>query len=202
MAHIAKAIEQFDALAVRCPLHAPAFCGRGLAHRKRAKFLVLAGQDPLSDWRLALADFDEATRLEKYNVHAAEQSGWALFERAVYVGEHKGPWRADAEAAWARFDEVLKLDSTSLDGRLGRGFAALIRTVFGSEWLDRAIADFSEAVRAAPRMPRARVGLGDAFRQARRWKEAAAEYERAIELDPALREPYGPVLEECRAHIK
>jgi tetratricopeptide (TPR) repeat protein len=131
-----------------------------------------------------------------------EQAGMALFERALYGGERRGPWRADAEASWEMFERALALDPSSLDARIGRGFAALVRTVFEPEWLERAIADFREVVRAAPDLPRGRIGLGDALTQAKLWKEAAAQYERAIELDPALRGPYGPALEECRSRGK
>jgi tetratricopeptide (TPR) repeat protein len=82
----------------------------------------------------AIADFDEAIRLDPNDAHSFRYRGIAYYDKADY------------DRAIADFDEAIRLDPKDTKAYANRGFAYHVK---GQH--DRAIADIDEAIRLDPR---------------------------------------------------
>jgi lipoprotein NlpI len=115
---------------------------------------------------LALADFDQAVRLDPKNpdVYALRGMAW----------EAKG----DFERALADFDQAIGLDPKNAEAYAVRGVAWAAK---GD--LDRAIADYDQTIRLDPKDTRAYAVRGVAWAAKGDLDRAIADYDQAIRLD-------------------
>ncbi len=121
----------------------------------------------------ALADFDQAIRLDPKNSDAYTVRGMA--------------WKAkgDFDRAIADFDQAIRLDPKNTDAY----------TVRGVTWetkgdLDRAIADYDQAIRIDPKDAGAYTVRGVAWAAKGDLDRAIADYDQAIRLDPKNTDVY------------
>ena len=116
---------------------------------------------------LALADFDQAVRLDPKNpdVYAVRGMAW----------EAKG----DFERALADFDQAIGLDPKNTEAYTVRGMAWQTK---GD--LDRAIADYDQTIRIDPKDTRTYTVRGVAWAGKGDLDRAIADYDQAIRLDP------------------
>jgi tetratricopeptide (TPR) repeat protein/predicted Ser/Thr protein kinase len=128
---------------------------------------------------------------------------FADVESAVKLGSRNaGIWSAYAYFLLdaGRLDEAEKAHRTLLDlvpgeprhwYNLGHLLLARGRSV-------EAVEAFTKARDGAPKDARTRVGLADALEHAGRRREAAAEWEEAVKLDPSLESRLRPLIENAR----
>lgn len=117
-----RAIEMFTTALKADPTHVPAYLGRGQAY-------IAAGQA-----KRAIEDFTEAILLEPDNAEAYERRG------RVYFYGQKDTYRGRAD-----FDKAIEADPA----RIG-AYAARAEVHQSLKAFDRAIADFSQAIKLAP----------------------------------------------------
>jgi tetratricopeptide (TPR) repeat protein len=142
---------------------------RGIAH---------LGQN---DSEHALADFDEAIRLDARNPAAYENRGLVL--------DRTG----DREGAMADFNEALRLNPRSVQGYLNRG-----SEFFDGGQLDAALNDFGKAAQIEPNNPQTCVFLAAIYLRKGQYREAIAECDHAIKSDP---NSFGAYLDRAKAHV-
>jgi tetratricopeptide (TPR) repeat protein len=137
--------------------------------RARYAFLVSQGDTILKsgDYDRAIADFDEAMRLDPTNAVAFAGRGLAY--------ENKG----NHDRAIADFNEAIRLDPTYAVAFALRGLAYENK---GNH--DRAIADINEAIRLNPTNAVALAVRGIAYENKGDYDRAIADFNEAIRLDP------------------
>ena len=111
------------------------------------------------DWLRALADSDEALRLDPKDVMAHVNRGRAF------------GMRGDFDKAVASFDEALRLDPKSAEARRSRGM-----TYADQGDYHKAQSDCDEAVRFAPKSARAFADRGHAYGIDRYFETALADF--------------------------
>jgi tetratricopeptide (TPR) repeat protein len=140
------------------------------------------------DYERAVADFDEAIRLDPAYV-------------APHLGRGIGHLRLrEYDAALADFTKAIALDRWLALAYVGRGETLLEMSDAAT---DRAIADFNRAIKINPALPQAYVDRGFAFQRQGALDKAIADYDRAIALDPSLAAAYanrGAAREEKGEH--
>lgn len=118
-----------------------------------------------SDYDRALADFQEAVRLDPRSAAAVRMraTGYRL--------------KDDHDRAIADYDEAIRLDPDDTDAWFGRG------AVYRSKGeVDRAIADWNEAIRLNPKFISAIYGRGFAYQATGDYDRAIADYDLVIRL--------------------
>ena len=137
--------------------------------RRRRPTTIAASPVPArSDFDNAIADYDEAIRLNPKYASAL----WATAALPTST-------RASIERAIADYDEAIRLAPDAV-GLNNRGNAYASRGEF-----DRAIRDFDEAVNARRALRhRALQSRQRAFRQGRRRPRASRDYDQALAIDP------------------
>lgn len=134
---------------------AAAYCQRGLRRRDKG------------DLDAAIADFDEAIRLQPKLVEA-----W--YHRGVAKG-----MKGDLDGAIADFSEAIRIDPDDANAWCNRGVAKGMK---GDH--DGAIADLNEAIRFKPDYVKAWVNRGIAKNKKRDFNGAISDYNEAIRLQP------------------
>jgi tetratricopeptide (TPR) repeat protein len=165
---------------------------RAMAYRNRAGSYVLQN---LRD--LAIADFDEALKLEPNDINALGGRGRAFLQSGQYdraIADYTevlrlrpGSDRAfnerglahlrkgSLEAALADFDAAVRTNPTSVVARNNRGF------VFARDGkLDRAIEAYGDAIRTDPRYLLAYMNRGAAYEEKGALEQALADYKRVM----------------------
>ncbi len=103
-------------------------------------------------------------------------------------------WLAEAKASdengqiddgIARYSDVLDADQGSLDAFLGRGRLHLDRGDFA-----RAVSDFLNAERIAPKDAEPQIGLGDLYFARKEYRQAVDSFEQALALNPNSAKAY------------
>ncbi len=146
-----------------------AIASGGYAGHELAVLTAIRGDRRAStgDLSRALADYDEAIRLDPRYPHAYNYRGM------VYA------FRGDADRAFADYDEAIRLAPRYAHAYLNRGNAWLAK---GDP--DAAIADFDEAIRLEPRSAAAHIDRGDAWLRKGDSGRALADFDEAIRLEP------------------
>jgi len=142
--------------------------GSAAAYATRAKQRILA-----EDYDGAIADYNEAIRLDHTNTSAYNNRG--LARRA----------KGDFDGAIADASEAIRLDPTNATVYTNRGFA---RNAKGD--LDGAIADYNEAIRLDPTNATAYNNRGFARDAKGDFDGAIADASEAIRLDPTNEAAY------------
>ena len=128
----------------------------------------------LKEFDIAIADFNEAIRLDPRSAGVA------------YQGRGRA-WRnkKNYDKAIADCNEAIRLDP-------GYALAYLTRGVVWSDKkdYDKAIADYNEAIRLDPGYARAYNGRGNAWSAKKDYDQAIADYNEAIRLDPGFAHAY------------
>jgi len=131
------------------------------AYHARANLAVLRGDDGA-----AIADYDEAVRIDRYDAAAYFNRGLALarlgrlelaiadYDAAIGVDDRHAPSWANRGLAWARQGDV-----------------------------DRAISDYDAALRLGPNHAATLSNRGTAWTHKRDYRRALADYEAALRLD-------------------
>ncbi len=119
------------------------------------------------DYDRAIADYNQALRLDPKNVNAYYDRGGAFDEKQDY------------DRAIADFNQALRLDPKNVDTYINRG-----RAFDEKQDYDRAIVDFNQALRLDPENVIAYINRGRAFYQKQDYNRATADYNQALRLDP------------------
>jgi tetratricopeptide (TPR) repeat protein len=119
------------------------------------------------DYDRALADFDEAAKLDPTNVDPLNGRGRTYLAKGQF------------DRAIAEFDLALALNPGFAIGFNNRGIAYQNKGE-----ADRAIADYNQAIELRPEYSNAFANRGRAYQNKGNQAQAAADYDRAIELDP------------------
>ena len=128
----------------------------------------------LKEFDIAIADFNEAIRLDPRSAGVAYQGrGRAWCDKKNY------------DKAIADCNEAIRLDP-------GYALAYLTRGVVWSDKkdYDKAMADYNEAIRLDPGYARAYNGRGNAWNAKKDYDQAIADYNEAIRLDPGFAHAY------------
>jgi lipoprotein NlpI len=161
---------------------AAAFNNRGIAY------------DDKKDFDRALADYNEAIRLNPKDAHAFNNRGVAYDNKKEY------------DRAIADYDAAIRLNSKLAAAFNNRGNAYRAKKDY-----DRAIADYNEAIRLDPKYAEAFNNRGRAYRAKKDYDHAIADYDAAIRLDPkhasaylnrGLAYLYGDLLAKAQADFK
>jgi len=115
----------------------------------------------------AIADLNEAIRLDPKNSRAHSNRGWAHNEQQIY------------DRALVDLNEAIRLNPKYASAYNNRG-----NTYRANGDLDRAIADYSEAIRFDPKHAFAYNNRGYAYRASGDLDRAVADFGEAIRLDP------------------
>jgi tetratricopeptide (TPR) repeat protein len=186
LAACGAALGQVEVDAERCSIAAGtvdetiAACTRAIdAKRYSGADLAILHNNRGISWRekgfddVALADFDEAVRLDP-------GSATARVSRGNLLGD-----RGENEKAIADYDEAIRINPKLAPAYSNRGLSWLAR---GDT--DRALADFDEAIRLAPAMTDAYNNRGIAWRVRGDAERALADFSRVIKLDPKFADAY------------
>jgi tetratricopeptide (TPR) repeat protein len=121
---------------------------------------------------LAIADYDEAIRLDAGNATAFNNRGnlWRL--------------KRDHDHAIADFTEAIKIDPTYAAAYNNRGIA------WRTKDIDRAIADYTEAIKIDPDYFAAYNNRGNAYREKKDFDRAIADFTSAIRIHPTYAHAY------------
>jgi tetratricopeptide (TPR) repeat protein len=138
---------------------------------RRAEEAYKQGEAALNrnDFGRAIADFNEAIRLDPKHAGAFTLRGYAYA-----FGSKK-----DFDRAIADYDEAIRLNPRSSRALAGRGFAYYKKNDF-----DRAIADYDEALRLNPKATSTFSARGNAYASKNDFDRAIADYDQAITLNP------------------
>jgi tetratricopeptide (TPR) repeat protein len=121
----------------------------------------------LTDRRRAIADYNEAIRLDPNYALAYNNRG-----QAYLLSE-------DFDRAFADLGEAIRLDPKYLEAYINRGATYARKNEY-----DRAIADFSEAIRLDPKYAEAYNYRGATYNGKGEYDRAIADLSEAIRLDP------------------
>jgi tetratricopeptide (TPR) repeat protein len=122
----------------------------------------------------AIADYDQAIKLDPNYVDAYNNRGLAWNEKKEY------------DRAIADLDRAIKLDAKYTKAYYNRGVSWN-----GKGEYDRAIADYNQAIKLAPKYTKAYSNRGFAWRNKKQYDRAIADYNQALEIDPQFIQAYG-----------
>ena len=159
------------------------------------------------EYDLALADYNEAIRLDQNSAHVYNNRGLIYlakkdFDRAIadydralrldpkYVLVHNNRGNAwmfkrDYAKAFADYTEAIRLDPKLAMAYNNRGNVRR-----ATQDYDRAILDYNEAIRHNPKLASAFNNRGNAWRAKKDYRRAIADYAEAIRLDPTYPWPH------------
>lgn len=201
-----EAIEELN----RCVKDDP---GCWAARLSRSRALRLKG-----DLAGALDDCDRVLKEHPGEAEALVSRGNIYFELQRYTEaisdysnalKHRPDWpwpyfnRALARLAVSQFHEGIEdleatlargLDVPEVNERLGYAYSMVGE-------FDRALEAFTRAIERNPQFAQALAARGGILYQRRRYREALADLEAAIKIDPRLRDPLAPVLQDCRRRL-
>src|SRR5579872_1001954 len=123
--------------------------------------------DEKHEYDKAIADFDEAIRLDPQSSTAFRRRGHVWTDKQEY------------EKAIADFDEAVRLDPNDARGYFGRG-----RVWFEKKAPEKALADLTEAIRLDPLCPTTFLRRGRVWSDMAEYGKAIADCNEAIRLDP------------------
>jgi tetratricopeptide (TPR) repeat protein len=170
---------------------------------RRAKEYLAKGKtwNAKHEYDKALADFNEALRLDPQNSPAFNGRGWAWYNKREYakaLADYDNALRLDPKAAYAfnnrglvwydkkeyakalaDFNEALRLDPKFVWPYNNRG-----RVWSAKKEYDKALADFDEALRLDPNYAMAFNNRGWAWYNKQELAKALADYEQTLRLDP------------------
>jgi tetratricopeptide (TPR) repeat protein len=125
------------------------------------------------EYDIAIADFNEAIRLDPRYATAYMNRGRAWYAKKEY------------DRAIADYGEAIRLDPKFAVAYSGRGRAWSAKKEY-----DRAIADYGEAIRLDPKDALAYTNRGSAWSAKKEYDRAIADYGEAIRLDPKFAMAY------------
>ena len=175
-----EAIDDFDKALKVSPKEINALINRGVTYRQK------------NDPDRAIVDFDRALKLGRGTAdilkalikpdgtrdptvaELADQVSHALYERGMAFLD-----KLDFEAAFADFDNAVKLTPDNPRPLLGRGAAFL-----KMDEPRKAIADLDAAIKLAPEQASVYFERGTAFHRVEDYERAVADYTQSIKLDP------------------
>lgn len=134
-----------------------AFNNRGLAYAQ------------MRDYARAIADYDEAIRLDRRHAKPFANRGDAYSRQR------------DFTHAISDFDQAIRIDPQYTPAIFGRAVAYYALRDYG-----RAIADYDDVIRLDPHLAIAYSNRGNAHHQRQDTARAIADYDEAIQLDPQL----------------
>ena len=161
-----------DTMGVKAPDEAIAACTRLIASAKGRTLAITYNNRAWAyigkrDYDRAIADLNEAIRLDPRNSAAYNNRGWAYIDKRDY------------DRAIADLNEAIRLDPRNSEAYNNRGWA-----YNGKGEYDRAIADTSEAIRLDSKNSAAYNNRGWAYIGKRDYDRAIADLNEAIRLDP------------------
>ena len=181
----------------------PLVCISISAHGQNAEAYLSRGNVCLDkrEYDKAIADFNEALRLDPRNARAYCGRGWAWNQKKEYdkaiadfneslqlnprfamAYNNRGiAWKCKCEYdnAIGDYNEALRLDPKFAMAYNNRGIAWRLKAEYG-----KAIADFGEAVRIDPRNAGAYCGRGWTWYLKKEYDKAIADYNESLRLDP------------------
>ncbi len=140
------------------------------AYVQRARLYIRRGDN----WNQAIADLEEALRLDPKNVEALSLHGVLTFNRG------------DAARAVAEMNEAIRLNPKSAVARNSIGFFHNAKGDY-----DRALAELNEAVRLDPKFGYAYKNRGITYENKGEFDKALADFRMALNLDPEKKERLG-----------
>jgi tetratricopeptide (TPR) repeat protein len=139
------------------------------AYVQRARLYIRRGDN----WNQAIADLEEALRLDAKNVEALSLHGVLTFNR-------------DAARAVAEMNEAIRLDPKSAIARNSIGFFHNAKGDY-----DRALAEINEAIRLDPKYGYPYKNRGMIYENKGEFDKALADFRMALNLDPEKKERLG-----------
>jgi tetratricopeptide (TPR) repeat protein len=140
------------------------------AYVQRARLYIRRGDN----WNQAIADLEEALRLDPKNVEALSLHGVLTFNRS------------DPARALAEMNDAIRLDPKSAVARNSIGFFHNAKGDY-----DRALAEINEAIRLAPKFGYAYKNRGMIYENKGEFDKALADFRMALNLDPEKKERLG-----------
>jgi Flp pilus assembly protein TadD len=139
------------------------------AYVQRARLYIRRGDN----WNQAIADLEEALRLDPKNVEALSLHGVLTFNR-------------DAARADAEMNEAIRLDPKSAVAPNSVGFFHNAKGDY-----DRALAEINEAIRLEPKFGYPYKNRGMIYENKGEFDKALADFRMALNLDPEKKERLG-----------
>jgi len=140
------------------------------AYVQRARLYIRRGDN----WNQAIADLEEALRLDPKNVEALSLHGVLTFNRG------------DTARAVAEMNEAIQLNPKSAVARNSIGFFHNAKGDY-----DRALAELNEAIRLDPKFGYAYKNRGITYENKGEFDKALADFRMALNLDPEKKERLG-----------
>jgi tetratricopeptide (TPR) repeat protein len=140
------------------------------AYVQRARLYIRRGDN----WNQAIADLEEALRLDPKNVEALSLHGVLTFNQS------------DPARALAEMNEAIRLDPKSAVARNSIGFFHNAKGDY-----DRALAEINEAIRLEPKFGYAYKNRGMIYENKGEFDKALADFRMALNLDPEKKERLG-----------
>jgi tetratricopeptide (TPR) repeat protein len=135
---------------------------------KKAGTYTLTETDSGWKWNYrAIADYDQAIRLDSNDAHAYNRRGIAYANKKDY------------DRAIADYSQAIQLDPEFVAAYSNRGNAYKNKGDY-----DRAFADYDQAIRLDPEYAAAYIGRGLGYANKKDYDRAIADYSQAIRLDP------------------
>lgn len=175
-------IEEYNQIATQHPNFAPVYFERGMAQFSKKNYpeasqdltkaialrpndadgYYMRGAARLAGGQLnqAVADLDRAAELRWEMFAATYRMRGTLYLSRAYAASANPI--ADAEAALASFDQLVRLDPECAQARYERGRAYFAKAYFTKTSFEQAIADFAKAVSINPNFAAARKELENA----------------------------------------
>jgi len=125
------------------------------------------------DYDRAIADFNQALKLDPNDAIAYNERGLAYYHNKDY------------DRAIADFNQAIKLNPTFAIAYNNRGFA-----YYDLKDYDRAFADFNQAIKLNPSIPIVYQGRGLVYLDKKDYDRAIADFNQALKLDPKFARPY------------
>lgn len=202
------AIADFDQALSLKPDNAPVLMRRGLARNILALDAHRRGEDPSAVYERAIADLTAAVELDPGADDAWACLGDAWVNWGVYAMiERVDPserFRLGTEA----HQRALDINAGRADTYVSLGNALMAWGTWtqhrggpGAATIERGIEKLDAALALNPMHAEAHWRRGQCRQLLSRWQDALDDYERALELNPAMQAQIGPSVEKCRSKL-